>query len=101
MSVPVVLTFLVVFVAVPLNWVVAVRLWRLSLSKPNIRVLRYQALLATALAVIATIFGLVFLNNDLAKPILSGDATRLITRGAVFVWSVVPAAYWLWLYRKA
>lgn len=101
MNVPTVIAYLVALVALPLNWFVVVRLWRLSLFTPRIRVLRYQAILATALAVIVTIFAIVFLNNDLATPVLPGDVTKLVTRSAVLVWSVVPAGYWLWLYRKA
>ncbi len=101
MSAPTLLAVLVAVVSVPLNWFVVVRLWRLSLVKPSIPVLRFQAILATGLSAIVTLFALIFLNNDLPDPVVSGDTTKLITRSVVLIWSVIPSLYWLWLYRKA
>ncbi len=96
-----ILSVLVVSVAVPMNWLVTIRLWRLSRGKPRIGVLRERAFVSLALTIIVTIFALIFLNNDLPVPVLDGATTKIITRAAVLVWSVIPAAYWLWLYRKS
>ena len=92
------LAFLVVFVTVPLNWYVTYRLWRLSRANRDVRVLHERAITSTALSVIVTVFGLVFLNNGMTNPILDATATRLITRTATFALTL-PAAYSLWLYR--
>ena len=94
-----VLALAVVFVAVPLNWLVTIRLWRLSGATPEISVLRERAILSTFFTVLVTVFALVFLNNDLAVPILTLDQTRIIVRSATLAVSIVPAGYWLYLYR--
>jgi hypothetical protein len=54
-----------------------------------------------ALAVLVTIvvYGLIFLNNDLVPPPFSLDVTKYLTRIAMVVLALGPAAYWLWLYR--
>lgn len=93
------LAYAVVGFAVPLNIFVTIRLWRLHVEDPGIRVLRERAILSTFIAVVVTIFALVFLNNDLVVPILGLEQTRLIARGATLAVSIVPAGYWLYLYR--
>lgn len=93
-----VLAFLVVFLTVPLYWYITYRLWRLSRANPDVRVLRERAITSAGLAVIVTVFGLIFLNNGMDTPILDQAATRIITRSATLALTL-PAAYWLWLYR--
>ena len=95
------IAYLTLFVALPLNWLVTIMLWRVSRQSPEIRVLRERAVTALALAIIATVFALIFLNNDAAVPPLSPEATRLITRTTILVATIVPSFYWLWLYRRA
>ncbi len=94
-----ILALLVAFVAVPLNWYVAAKLLRLSRARPDLRVLRERAIVALALALALTVFALIFLNNDALPPPLSFDDTKLLTRTTLLVAGVVPAAYWLWIYR--
>lgn len=99
MSIPSVLAALTLLVGVPLNVFVTVRLWRLSLAEPRIRVLRERAIVATAVLVLVMIFAFVFLNNDFEVPIMSFSDTKYLTRIAMLLVSVVPASYWLVLYR--
>lgn len=94
------LAWLTVFVALPLSWFVAFRLWRLSRSRPRIMVLRHQAIASLALALLVTVFALVFINNDMEVPPLSVAQTRILTRGSLLLLSVIPALYWLRLYRE-
>ena len=102
MTLATLLTVVVLVFALPLNWLVTVRLWWRSRSlvlDPG--AVRERAIVALALTLIVTVFALIFANNDLPVPILNGDATKLITRGAVLALSVIPALYWLWLDRDA
>lgn len=101
MTLPNLLAFLVIFVALPLNWLVTILLWRLSLAAPDTRVLRERAIAALAVSIIVTAFSIVFLNNDLVPPPLDFESTKLLTRGAMFALSIVPASYWLYLYWHA
>jgi len=93
------LAVLTVLVAAPLNWLVTIRLWRLSLAHSGIRVLRERAIVSLVLAFLVTVFALVFLNNDIVPPPLAFESTKLITRGAMLAAGIIPAVYWLWLYR--
>lgn len=96
------LAILVVAVAAPLSWTVAVMLWRLSRATPQLRmnrVMRAQAWSAFGLAIIVTVFAFVFVNNEQAVPPLDPDQTRILTRGVLLLVSVVSSAYWLNLYR--
>lgn len=97
--IPVILAWLVVLVAFPLNLAATFVLVRLSRANPDTRVLRERAYVAVALLMIVTVFAGVFLNNGMDFPVLNDDATRLVTRTAVLALAL-PAAYWLWLYRN-
>ena len=101
MNLPNLLSFLVIFVAMPLNWLATILLWRVARSAPDIRVLRERAIAATALALIVTIFALIFLNNDFVPPPLGFEDTKLLTRGTMLALSIIPPCYWLWLYLRA
>jgi hypothetical protein len=94
-----VLAYATIFIAAPLNWIVVIRLWRLSRENPDLRVLRERAIVALALALLITVFSLVFLNNDLIPPLLAFEDTKIITRTVMLLTGVVPATYWLYLYR--
>lgn len=94
-----ILAVLVVAVAMPLNWYVTFKLWRLSRRNPTYKVLRERAIVALAVAIIVTVFALIFVNNDLTPPPVPGDITKLVTRSTVLAFSVLPALYWLRLYR--
>jgi hypothetical protein len=89
------LAILVVGVAVPLNFYVMVVLWRLSRKAPWALVLRVQAVSWTSLTLIVAVFAAVFLNNELEMPPLDNEATKIVTRGALLVLSIIPAVYWL------
>lgn len=93
------LALLTVFVAMPLNIFVTIRLWRLYRADPSLRVLRERAIASLFVAIVVTVFALVFLNNDLVPPILAFEDTKILTRGAMLAVGVIPAGYWLWLYR--
>jgi hypothetical protein len=95
-----VMAVLVVVVAMPLNWTVVALLWRLHRQAPEVRVLRERGIVATALAIIVTVFALVFLNNDLDVPLLDFESTKLVTRSAILAASIIPALYWLSIYWR-
>lgn len=97
--IPVILAWLVVLVAFPLNLAATVVLIRLTLTHRDSRVLRERAYVAIALLMIVGVFAAVFLNNGMEFPVLNDEATRLVTRTAVLALAL-PAAYWLWLYRN-
>lgn len=96
---PTLIALLVAAVGVPLNWYVTWRLWRLSRANPGLKVLRERAIVALALALVVTVFALIFLNNDAEHPPLSFDDTKWLTRTAMLLAAVAPPCYWLWLYR--
>jgi hypothetical protein len=97
---PSIVALVTLAVGLPLNLYVTVKLWRLSRAAPWSKVLRHSAIGATSVLLLVVVFGIIFLNNDLPSPILTGDETRYITRFVVLVVSVVPALYWLRLYRR-
>ena len=100
-SLSTVLAVLVVIVAAPLAWIVAFMLWELSRAdrlRTN-RVIRAQAWAAVGLAVIVTVFAVVFVNNEQAIPPLDPDQTRILTRGVLLLVSVASSVYWIRLYR--
>lgn len=94
-----VLALVTLFVAVPLNVVVTAMLLSQSRRFPRLRVLRERAVTAAAVLLTTIVFGLIFVNNDQAIPRLSLYATKSITRISMLVVGVVPATYWLWLWR--
>lgn len=94
------LTLLVVWVALPLTWFASWRLWLLHRRRMELKVLRERGIAMTMLALLVTVFAVVFINNDFEVPPLDVATTRILTRGALFLFSVVPACYWLWLYRS-
>lgn len=85
-------------VGVPLNARVAWRLWSLARATPSNVVLRDRAIVATAVLLFVIVFGLIFVNNDLATPVVSFSDTKLITRSVALIVAIVPASYWLWAY---
>lgn len=93
------LAFAVVAIAAPLNWIVAYLLWRLSRQAPEVAVLRERAINATAVALIVSVFAVIFVNNGLEVPPLGIEATRLLTRGSLLALSTYAAVRWLRLYR--
>jgi len=99
LSIPGLLGLLTLVVGVPLNLYLTIRLWRVARANPDLRVLRERAITASAVLLLVLVFGLIFLNNDAIPPWLAGEQTKLLTRLAMFLASVAPAAYWLWLYR--
>lgn len=98
MELTVLLALLTLFVGVPLNAVVTVMLLRESRRLPHLRVLRERFIAAAAVLLTTIVFGLIFVNNDQSLPPLDLVATKVITRVAMLVVGIVPAAYWLWLY---
>lgn len=100
MNLPNLLAVLVLVVGIPLNVLVTVMLWRRSHAYPRIRVLRERLIAETGVLVLTIVFGLIFLNNDALSPPLDTDVTKLVTRLVLLGVAVIPACYWLWLYRR-
>lgn len=99
MNIPMILATLVVFVALPLNWLVVALLLRLLRKQPYNRLLRDRFLVAAMLALVVTVFAGVFVNNDRLPPPLTLAQTQVLTRLSILT-LVVPAIYWLTLYRR-
>ena len=97
--IPTILAWLVVLVTVPLAWFVAWRLWRLTISQPQLRVLRERALLSGHSALVISIFAATFLNNGMAQPVLNPEQTMILTRTAILSLAIPPIR-WLLLYRN-
>jgi hypothetical protein len=87
-------------IAVPLNWFVAIRLALLAHEAPDVRLLRERALAAVFMAVVVTVFSLIFLNNDLVPPLFAFEQTKYLTRSITLAAGIIPALYWLRLYRN-
>lgn len=100
MDVPQLLGVLVLVVGVPLNLIVAVLLWRAVRARPSLRVLRERLVAEVAVLLTVIVFGLIFLNNDTTAPPLPVDLTKLITRSVMLFVAIVPALYWLRLFRR-
>jgi uncharacterized membrane protein len=99
MNAPTIVALFAVVVGIPLNVYVTAKLWTLSRQAPRVRVLRERAIVASFVLLVVTVFGLIFLNNDLVPPLLSFDTTKFVTRLTMLALAIVPACYWLWLYR--
>lgn len=96
------LAVLVVLFAVPLTWIAAIVLFRRSretMLRRN-KVMRGVAITLGGLAWIATVFAIVFVNNEQDDPWLSLEQTKILTRTALLVVSVASSLYWLRLYRN-
>lgn len=100
MTLPILLAWLVILLAVPLNWLVVFRLWRLLIKRPDNRVLQERFVGGAMLAVVITIFAGIFINNGLEKPLLIVVETQVITRLTLLTLSI-PAIYWLILYKDS
>lgn len=95
------LAVLTLVIGVPLSAYAVARLWHVSFSQRN-PVVRERAITETIVLFTAIVFGIIFLFNDkiLLIPFLDSEGTKISTRAAVLVLSVVPALYWLFLYRN-
>jgi hypothetical protein len=65
------------------------------------RVLRERGITATVVLLVVVVFGLIFTNNDLIPPPFNSESTKIVTRFAILSLAIIPAAYWLILYRNA
>lgn len=100
MTLPVFLAGVVIFVGLPINWLVVGRLIQLY-RRRSLPVLRERAIAATAIALTVTLFAIVFVNNSFFDPRgapLNAFASMVITRVAI-LGLAIPALYWLWIYR--
>lgn len=100
MNIPNILAALVLVVGVPLNLLVTMMLWRQSRAHPRIGVLRERFIAELAVLVLVTVFAVIFFNNDTLPPPLDTDVTKLVTRLVMLGVAVIPALYWLVLYRR-
>lgn len=100
MTLPEFLAFAVIFVGLPINWLVV---WRLAVlyRRSRIAVIRERAIAAVTLASTVTLFAFVFVNNSFFDPRgapFDAFTSMVITRIAILLLAL-PALYWLWLYR--
>lgn len=95
------LGLLVLLLGTPLNLIVTIMLWRHSVRYPRLRVLRERAVTASLLLLAVVVFGLIFVNNDTLPPPLDVVITKWVTRAVLLLLAIVPAVYWLLLYRSA
>ena len=95
------LGLVVLLVGTPLNVIVTVMLWRRSMRYPELRVLRERAVTASLVLLTVVVFGLIFVNNDTLPPPLDVVITKWVTRVVLLLLAIVPALYWLLLYRSA
>ena len=89
-----------VVLVTPLLWVGTVLLLRLYRAAPDNGVIRAQLLSTEFAATVVTVFGLIFLSNDMKPPALSLPETQIITRLAILSLAI-PVIYWIALYRRA
>ena len=94
------LGLLTLVIGVPLNLIVVLTLLRKSRARPDLLVLAERFVTALAILVLVTIYGLIFVNNDTIPPWFDLATTKIVTRVVMLVVAVVPAAFWLWIYRK-
>lgn len=99
-SVPQILAFLVAVFAAPTMWIVVIRFWRELRKDPNSGVGRVIVVCVTWWAGLLTVFGFIFLSNDLVPPLFSVAETQIMTRGYALS-SLLLAWYLLWMWRKA
>ena len=99
MSITAILAAIVLVVGIPLNAYVTVKLWRLALAEKQLGVLRDRAIVATTVLFVVVVFGLLFVNNDLLPPPIDFPTTKFISRTALLIVALGPAAYWLRIYR--
>lgn len=96
---PALLAYAVVGIALPLNWFLTYRLWRITRSDPSIEVLSERTWVALHISIVVTIFAIVFLNNGMIEPLLTPWDTMVITRLAILS-LMIPALRWLWMYYR-
>lgn len=98
-SLPDVLAWLVIF-SVPIHLYASWKMWGLlRTTRMSGLVLQERLIMGIWAAAIVTIFGVVFLNNELDTPLLKVPQTQVITRLPILS-LIIPPLYWLWLYRK-
>lgn len=99
-SVPQIEAWLVIFVAAPVMWLVVLRLGRALRRQPDNGALRVTVLAIAWMAGLLTVFGLVFINNDIIPPPIGVAGTQVITRTYALT-ALLIGLYFLWLYRDS
>jgi uncharacterized protein YneF (UPF0154 family) len=97
---PTLIGALTLVVGVPLNVYVVRKLRRLVRETPWNGVIRERAITAVVILLVIGVFGPVFVNNDRPIPFVDPFVGRVVTRLVIAVLAIVPASYWIWLYRK-
>lgn len=95
------LALLTLAVGVPVSAYAAFRLWKRARKFQRLWVLEERYRWQVGVTVFALIFGLIFMNNDMAVPWLDVETTKWITRLAVLALSVGLSVAWLWKERSA
>ena len=99
-SVPMIEAFLVAAVAAPVMWIVLMRFVRLLRKMPHNGAARLTVVLISWFAGLLTVFGVVFVGNDMRPPWFTVEQTQIATRTYILS-SLGVAAYCLWLFRDA
>lgn len=99
-SVPQALAFLVAVFAAPTMWIVVIRFWRELRKDSKSGVGRVIVVCVTWWAGFLTVYGLVFLSNDLVPQRFTVAETQVMTRGYALS-SLLLAWYLLWMWRKS
>jgi hypothetical protein len=99
MSLPHWLALATLLIGVPLNVYVTWSLWQLSRKSWNV-VLRERAVAASFVLIVVALYGFVFVNNDITPPPIDFEATKYLTRFGMLAVALVPALYWLRLFRR-
>lgn len=86
-------------IGIPLNAYVAWRMWQLYRVKPYLLVLRERWLTAASVTLLVIVFSALFLNSEILPPPLATPEARVIARVVLLLFAVVPALYWLTIYR--
>lgn len=100
LSVPQILAFLVAVFAAPSMWIVVIRFWRELRKNSSSGVGRAIVVCVTWWAGLLTVFGFIFLSNDLPTPSFSVPETQIMTRGYALS-SLLLAWYLMWMWRRS
>lgn len=99
-NLPNVVALVVLLVGIPLNVAVTFLLYQAYRDRPHNRVLRERFIAELSVLLLIVVFVIIFLNNDSLVPLVTTETSKLITRLAMLAVAVIPASYWLYLYRK-
>lgn len=99
-SVPAIEAFLVATVAAPVMWIVLMRFVRMLRKMPDNGAARLTVVLVAWFAGMLTLYGVIFIGNDMRPQWFTVEQTQIATRTYALS-SLGVAAYCLWLFRDS